>query len=124
MKNKLFVDASCLLEILLTRDKAELVLEIFKSYQNLYISPISVHLVYYFAEKKDYDGDLLMGFLNKFTVADFDATTSYTAQDIYNGKDMEDCLQVATAMTNNIKTILTLDNGMKRFKPYVEVVIV
>jgi hypothetical protein len=58
MKNNLFVDASCLLEILLIRDKTNTVLEKFKSYHNLYISPTTVHVLYYFAEKRDYNADL------------------------------------------------------------------
>jgi predicted nucleic acid-binding protein len=65
-----------------------------------------------------------MGFLDQFIVADFDPRTFYPAQDIYNDKGMEDCLQVATAMTSKIKIILTSDKGMKRFKLYIDLILV
>jgi predicted nucleic acid-binding protein len=124
MKNSVLLDASCCIEIMMKRAKTKDVIKKLEDYGDKYISPTTIHILYYFAEKEKARENLVKNFLFNLGLAIFDETSLYTAQDIYNGKDMEDCLQIATAMTNGIKSIITLDKGMKRFKPYINVVIV
>jgi predicted nucleic acid-binding protein len=113
----LFVDVNVVLEILLDRPQKNHCIETLKQYQHYYISPTSIHIAFYFAEKNEHLLSNLESFLEVFHFTEFNEHVYHTALSIYQNRDMEDGLQVASAIEESIDTIFTLDQKMsKKYK--------
>ena len=111
---KVLVDASAVLELLLKRPRAGDILRFFDqdSYQ-LSISPLTVHLAYYFGLKAKIAPALIKSALQEFEILTIDAATVLSAQKRLDGHDFEDCLQAATAERANCELIITLDRQFR-----------
>jgi predicted nucleic acid-binding protein len=122
---KVFVDASAVLELLLKRPRAGDILRFFEqdSYQ-LSISPLTVHLAYYFGLRAKIPPTLIMNALQEFEILTMDATTVRSAQKRLNGNDFEDCLQAATAEQAGCELIITLDQQFRKSSNTVSEVLV
>lgn len=108
----LFLDVNIILEILLNRPKAFFCLEECKKHSQLFISPTCIHIIYYFAEKAGIDKKIVQDLLTDFTILNSGREQLNIAQKIYDGKEMEDALQIACATGNNISKVFTLDTKM------------
>jgi predicted nucleic acid-binding protein len=122
---KVFVDASVVLELLLKRPRAQDILRFFEqdSYQ-LSVSPLTVHLAYYFGLKANIEPPLIKNALREFEILTMDAATVYSAQKRLGGRDFEDCLQAATAEQANCELIITLDQRFSKSSATVSKVLV
>jgi predicted nucleic acid-binding protein len=105
----IFLDANILLEYYLNRTKFNLVYELFDKGGEFCISILTIHIVYYYAEKQKFDLAHLEEFLNDFKVLKSDEETYRLAKRIRLENDFEDTLQVATAISNQVEQIITLD---------------
>lgn len=112
---KVFVDANVILELLLKRPRADDILRFFDqdSYQ-LSISPLTVHLAYYFGFKANVTPTLIKNALREFEILTMDAATVLSAQKRLDGHDFEDCLQAATAEQAHCELIITLDRQFRK----------
>jgi predicted nucleic acid-binding protein len=112
---KVFVDASAVLELILKRPRAEDIIRFFDqdSYQ-LCISPLTVHLAYYFGLKANVAPALISHALSEFEILTMDASTVRVAQKRLDGSDFEDCLQAATAEQANCELAITLDRKLSK----------
>lgn len=110
-----FVDASAVLELLLKRPRTTDVLRFFEqdSYQ-LAISPLTVHLAYYFGPKAKIPAALIKNALRDFAILTIDASTVLSAQKRLDSPDFEDCLQAATAEQAECDLIVTLDQQFSK----------
>lgn len=113
-RNKLFLDTNILLEILFQRDQEERCIQILQNFEDLYISSTSLVTVYYFCEKYNFDLEVLENFLMSFELLSCGEDEYDFAKKIFAGKDMEDALQIACALNNNISSVLTLDRDMQK----------
>ncbi len=110
-----FVDASVVLELLLKRARTEDILAFFEQDANqLVISPLSVHLAYYFGLKSKINPTLIKGALQGFAILSIDAKSVQLAQTRLKGYDFEDCLQAAAAEQFGCDLIVTLDKNFSR----------
>jgi predicted nucleic acid-binding protein len=117
MTNKLqgaLLDASGVLELFLMRTKLESIKSIIQSFDIIYITPITVGIVFYYAEREKLDMKLAEQLVQKFEILPMMQSTYDLALKIYNQKDMEDGLQVAACLENSIPTVITLDKVFKR----------
>jgi predicted nucleic acid-binding protein len=113
---KIFIDANVLLEILLDRSLASECGSLVRDPSNEYaISVITMHIVWYMAEKYSLPAELIDDLLSVWIVLPVNAQTIKLARDRYDGKDFEDCLQAACAESYKCDEIITLD---KRFKAH------
>ena len=103
---KLFLDANILLEVMMVRSKLKKIGRILHEPKyEFYVSTLSVHILYYFAELEGIE----RSFVKKLTT---DMVTK--AQDRYDGKDFEDCLQATCAEAAGCDEILTLDKNFAK----------
>jgi hypothetical protein len=112
LKN-LSVDVNIILEILAKRQKWEYCIEVLGRYQNLYLSPTSVHIIYYFGKRYGLEKESIDQFLKDFNILNFDHKTFLEAIKICQ-TDMEDPLQIAASLNNEINQFFTLDEEMKK----------
>lgn len=107
---KVFVDANMFMEIMFARSRMERVNELFHDASSeLFMSTLTVHILYYFAELEGIDRDFVKRLVDLAHHLPMLEETVVLAQYRYNGKDFEDCLQAACAEQNDCIEILTLD---------------
>jgi predicted nucleic acid-binding protein len=111
LKN-LSVDVNVILEILAKRQKWEYCYMVLSKYQNLYLSPTSVHIIYYFGKKYGLEKENIDQFLKDFNILNFNHQSFLEAIKICQ-TDMEDALQIAASLNNEIDQFFTLDEEMK-----------
>lgn len=112
---KSFVDANILLEILLVRPSYLRVKQFLTGQERLhFVSPLSVHLCYYYGLKEGVDADRLEDFLNNFEILPIDTYVVKLAQQRLKGADFEDCLQAACAEIGDCAEIFTLDKTFEK----------
>jgi predicted nucleic acid-binding protein len=117
MRNKLqgaLLDASGVLELFLMRTKLESIKSIIQSFDTIYITPITVGIVFYYAEREKLDMKLAEHLIQEFEILPMTQSTYDLALKIYNQKDMEDGLQAATCLENNNQTIITLEKDFQK----------
>lgn len=110
------VDANVLLEILFARrlsDKCEQLLS--NPAKEYAISALTLHIIWYMAERHKLSPDHIIDVLSVFTVLPLSEDTVALAKKRYDSKDFEDCLQAACAETNGCQEIITID---KHFREY------
>jgi predicted nucleic acid-binding protein len=110
-----FIDANILLEVLLNRRLAEQCLAILNDPSKEYgISALTVHIVWYIAEKYRLDRDRVDETLSPWEILPIANHTLKTARSRYDGKDFEDCLQAACAEEGGYDEIATIDKNFQR----------
>lgn len=112
--NEIFLDANILMEILFQRSKYSQIKDIFGNYSNFYISFLTVHILMYYTEIEKLEPANTWKLLENLTILENNQNTFDFAKKIYDGKDFEDCLQVATCLNNNTKNFLTLDKNLAK----------
>lgn len=112
LKN-LSVDVNVILEILAKRQKWEYCIEVLGRYQNLYLSPTSVHIIYDFGKKYGLGKESIDQFLKDFNILNFNHQSFLEAIKICQ-TDMEDALQITSSLSNGINNFFTLDEEMKK----------
>lgn len=113
--SRVLVDANILMEILFQRSKMKRVSKLLRDPAHEYfISTLTVHILYYFAERdKNISWDFvaeLIGICGQLPVS---LSAVGLAQQRYDGRDFEDCLQAAVAELGGCREILTLDTHFK-----------
>lgn len=109
------LDANIVIEVLMNRKKANACLEIIENYpKNHTISSLTIHIIWYFAEKyklpKNQVEKLLGVWANTLSLNDL---VIQLAQKRYDGNDFEDCLQAASAEIGGCDEIITLDKNFQ-----------
>ncbi len=116
MRTKLFIDANILLEIMFTRSKMQQVSTLLHDDRfEFYISSLTVHILYYFAEVEKVDREWVKNLAGLAAWLPITTAMVEEAQRRYavtGGKDFEDCLQAACAEFSDCAGIVSLD---KRF---------
>jgi predicted nucleic acid-binding protein len=108
--NKVFVDASVLMEVLLARANRQACEALLADEGSVFfVSSLTVHLAYHFCEKYKVAVGPLEDLLESFTILPIDANMVKQAQRRYTSKDFEDCLQAAAAEAGTCQEIATLD---------------
>ncbi|MEI6728332.1 MAG: PIN domain-containing protein [bacterium] len=108
----LFLDANIILEILFKREKYELCLLECQKHESICISPTSIHIIYYYAEKAKLDLAEVEKMLGDIAILPFTQSEFKLALSLFKNKDMKDALQVATAINSEVEAIFTLDLAM------------
>jgi predicted nucleic acid-binding protein len=112
---KYVLDASVALEILLNRKLSNKCLEVLNSKDiDIYISILTIHLIYYFGLKMRVDISEIHKFSQNMKVLDSSHRDYDLAVHLCQGQDFEDALQVATAINNKADKFLTLDKQLYR----------
>ncbi len=107
---RIFLDANILLEILFDRKLATECRSIVSDPLNEYaISVITVHVVWYMAEKYNLQPSLIDDLLSVWVILPVIDQTIKVSRNRYNGKDFEDCLQTTCAESNGYDEIVTID---------------
>lgn len=114
--SRVFVDANVVLEILLNRRLAQESISALGNVSDQYaISALTVHIIWYVAEKYNLDRDSVDDVLASWEVLPVSARTIKAARNRYDGKDFEDCLQAVCAEEGEYNRIITID---KHFQQY------
>lgn len=112
---QVLVDASVLMEIMLARPGLENCQQWLQDTESEYlITPLSVHILYYFAEVENISRDFVARLVALYGQLPMDQAATELAQRRYDGKDFEDCLQAACAEAGGCDQILTLDRRFAR----------
>jgi predicted nucleic acid-binding protein len=118
----IFLDANVMLEYFFKRRKFEEVKELLHSGEAFCVSIITIHLMYYYVEKEKYSLESFEYFLQGFKVLNSDQNVYNLAKEIRGQNDFEDTLQVATAISNQVQQIVTLDVGLfNRYKKLISI---
>lgn len=112
--NKLFLDTNVLMEIFFKRPKYKQIQDFLESYSNFYISFLTVHIVMYFSELEKLNPKDTFALLENFEILKNDQNTFDLAKDLYDGKDFEDALQIASCLNAGIDNFLTLDKNLAK----------
>lgn len=107
---RIFLDANILLEILFDRRLATECRAVVSSPSNEYaISVITVHIIWYMAEKYKLKTELIDDLLSVWVILPVTNQIIQASRNRYDGKDFEDCLQATCAEFGNYDEILTID---------------
>lgn len=110
----IFLDTNIILEILLDRALSDKCKSIVSVPDNEYaISAITVHIIWYMAEKYKLQPRLIDDLLSVWIVLPINNRTLHMSRDRYDGKDFEDCLQATCAELGNCDEIITIDKHFK-----------
>lgn len=108
--SKLFVDANIIAEILFQRTKHQTArARLEQAGTWLFISALTVHILYYLAERDHLDPQITRAALEPFLIVPIDQRVVELAQARFSGRDFEDCLQAAAAELAGCTQIITLD---------------
>lgn len=108
--NKVFLDASFVLELIFKRAKYDECFGILNQLdQAVYISPLTVHLLFYFGKKEGFSFLECQTFVSQFNILNLDSDSIDEAIEIKKDDDFEDALQVACAVLNGCDLVYTLD---------------
>ena len=119
--SRVFLDANILLEILLDRKLASKCKSLASDPANEYgISALSVHIVWYVAEKYNLPTQLVDDLLSVWALLPVTNETAQLSRNRYDGKDFEDCMQAACAELGHYDEIVTID---KHFQAYSQTVL-
>ncbi|HVC36248.1 MAG TPA: type II toxin-antitoxin system VapC family toxin [Candidatus Dormibacteraeota bacterium] len=111
-KDRLFVDANVLLEIILSRKNEKLARNILEdNSNNLFISALTAHLVVHFGQLV-VDLPILRSFLEDYTILSLNESDFEWAFTNMRNQDFEDALQLAVAIRNGCNTFITLDKDL------------
>ncbi len=111
---RVFLDASFLMEIIMARQKQTVCIKVLKGIRGTYfVSALTPHICYYFREKYKLDRAPIDNLLADLGVLPIDQSMVRVAQNRYDGKDFEDCLQAACAEAGGCAEILTLDKNFQ-----------
>lgn len=108
------LDANIILDAVLKRKKAKEAIDLIFSDQEICITFLSVHLVYYFCLREKIPMEMIDDFLEKIPVLTCNQEVYNLAKKIRENSDFEDSLQVATAVYNQVETFYTLDADLAK----------
>jgi predicted nucleic acid-binding protein len=112
---RLFIDANVLIEILLDRRLSQQCIQMLEDTSQQYvISALTVHIVWYIAEKYSLNQSKVDEMLSIWEVLPVTANSTKAARERYNGKDFEDCLQAVCAEAGDCDLIVTIDKKFQR----------
>lgn len=98
------------MEVLLVRKRAGAIVATLEANEARYcISPLSIHICYYFCVREGVASERLQEFFEGFEILLIDQYVTKLAQKRYRDRDFEDCLQAACAEIGDCDEILTLD---------------
>jgi predicted nucleic acid-binding protein len=124
-KSNILLDASVVLELFLLRPKFEIAKSKLLEYETKYITPITLGILFYYAEREKLDIKRAEMFANNCEILNMDQETYNFALKIYKQNDLEDAMQISCCIQNSIDTIITLDQKMyKKYSELVEMVLI
>ena len=112
MASRYFLDANILLEILYDRPMLPAVKKLLIKHQGaVYISPLTVHLVFHFGLKMT-NFKNIQTLLSDYQILPLDAHDVNWAMVNIRDNDFEDALQLAVAIRNGCDEFITLDKKL------------
>jgi predicted nucleic acid-binding protein len=107
------LDANIVINLLDTEINTKEIEEIIRI-QEICVTPITVHIVWYFFEKGQIKATKkkMLDFFDSIEILAMSKNTYKKALLISKGEDIEDGLQIACCIENNVELILTSDGGM------------
>lgn len=112
---RIFIDANILIEILMSRRLANnCVLMLQDASRQYTISALTVHIVWYIAEKYSIDQKLVDEILTGWEILPITQDIIKSARERYDGKDFEDCLQAVCAEVGDCESIITIDKQFQQ----------
>jgi len=122
MNKTVCLDASVLLESILRGRRNASKAQQYIGSHDVMISPLTARLFIYFGQKDGLSLDLLLDLLLKHRFTDFGTVEILWAAKNHQGKDFEDALQIACALTSHCKEFVTFDKDMaKKYKKFITV---
>ncbi|HUD06669.1 MAG TPA: PIN domain-containing protein [Candidatus Saccharimonadales bacterium] len=110
-----FIDANVLIEVLMNRLLSAQCLEILNDTSRQYgISVLTVHIVWYIAEKYKLEQAKVDDMLSPWEVLPISGATIKAARGRYDGKDFEDCIQAVCAEEGEYDEIVTIDKNFQK----------
>jgi predicted nucleic acid-binding protein len=119
-KSNILLDASVVLELFLLRPKFEIAKSKLLEYETKFITPITLGILFYYAEREKLEIKRAEKFANNCEILNMDQETYNFALKIYKQSDLEDAMQVSCGIQNSIDTVITLDKKM--YKKYSELI--
>jgi|688.fasta_scaffold18514_10 predicted nucleic acid-binding protein len=108
------LDVNVMLEALLKRKKSIESIELITSDEEVAISFLSVHLLYYFGLREKVSLKILDAFMKNILVLKANREVYELAVKIRKGGDFEDALQVASAIYSEVDCFYTLDQNLAK----------
>jgi predicted nucleic acid-binding protein len=122
-KNSILLDASIVLELFLNRPKYDTIQKNLIPYTIKYLTPITVGILFYYAEKEKLSMSRAEAFVSNCEILTIGQSTYNLAEKLYKQNDMEDAIQIASALENNVVEVITLDGAMyKKYHTIIDMV--
>lgn len=118
----IILDANIVLDVILSRREVQ-ISNPDKEY--LAITPTTLHIIYYYSEKEKIPFNEVASYLNTLEILPFTQKTYDLAMKMADGKDVEDTLQIATAIENEVEKFVTGDKNLaKKYAGLIEFIVV
>lgn len=111
---KYLLDANVLLEVLLGRKESLKCQSFIDSDNELFLSALSIHVIYYITSKQGLSHESIRLLISKFTIVPIGLQEYEFASVINQDKDIEDAFQIASSVLNKCDAIVTLDKKIKK----------
>lgn len=109
-----FLDINIIIDIIIQRSRAEKIQKLLKDY-DLFINPSIIDTVYYMINKDSkIPNHVFRKAMGSYHICNVNGNTVELAFDIAAENDLEDALQVACALDNNVENFVTADRQIKK----------
>ena len=109
-----FLDINIIIDIIIQRSRAEKIQKLLKDY-DLFINPSIIDTVYYTINKDSkIPNHVFRKAMGSYHICNVSGNTVELAFDIAAENDLEDALQVACALDNNVENFVTADRQIKK----------
>lgn len=109
-----FLDINIIIDIIIQRSRAEKIQKLLKDY-DLFINPSIIDTVYYMINKDSkIPNHVFRKAMGSYHICNVSGNTVELAFDIAAENDLEDALQVACALDNNVENFVTADRQIKK----------
>lgn len=109
-----FLDINIIIDIIIQRSRAEKIQKLLKDY-DLFINPSIIDTVYYIINKDSkIPNHVFRKAMGSYHICNVSGNTVELAFDIAAENDLEDALQVACALDNNVENFVTADRQIKK----------
>jgi predicted nucleic acid-binding protein len=108
------LDINIIIDIIIQRSRAEKIQKLLKDY-DLFINPSIIDTVYYMINKDSkIPNHVFRKAMGSYHICNVSGNTVELAFDIAAENDLEDALQVACALDNNVENFVTADRQIKK----------
>ncbi len=109
-----FLDINIVIDIIIQRSRAEKIQKLLKDF-DLFINPSIIDTVYYIINKDSkIPNHVFRRAMSSYHICNVSGNTVELAFDIAAENDLEDALQVACALDNDVENFVTADRQIKK----------